>query len=306
MAQASAGSRRRPAAPLHPLLDEWAGELATVNRSRMTIKSYLNDLRQFLEWLGPNRDPLAAGAADVRKFAHAMTKAGLAVRSRARRTTAIREFYKYLVKTKRLADSPADAVVPPRPHKSMPGFLRPQEIARVRQAIPKSDRGVRDRAIFELGLMTLRISSALNLDLEDLAELGRRLIRVKLKGGDQAMQRITDVAAGALRAWLKRRPPCESPAVFVPLPPRKGPCRLEYTTVEKALRRYLRVAGVTRRVRFHDLRHTAGLRLANRGVPLQIIQDIMHHKDPRTTRIYTEVDSEVIAEVVDRELQFPE
>ena len=99
---------------------------------------------------------------------------------------------------------------------------------------------------------------------------------------------------------------CESRAVFVPLPPRKGACRLEYTTVEKALRRYLGAAGITRRVRFHDLRHTAGLRLANRGVPLQIIQDIMHHKDPRTTRIYTEVDSEVIAEVVDRELQFPE
>ncbi len=78
-----------------------------------------------------------------------------------------------------------------------------------------------------------------------------------------------------------RRPPCESPALFVPLPPRKGPCRLEYTTVEKALRRYLKAAGVTRRVRFHDLRHTAGLRLANRGVPLQIIQDIMYHKDPR-------------------------
>jgi integrase/recombinase XerC len=235
-----------------------------------------------------------------------MTRAGLEVRSRARRTTAIREFYKYLVKTKRLPESPAEGIVPPRPHKSMPGFLRPQEIARVRRILPNDDRGRRDRAIFELGLMTLRISSALNLDLDDLDELDRRLIRVKLKGGDQAGQRITETAARAIRAWLERRPACESAAVFVPLPPRKGACRLEYTTVEKALRRYLRAAGITRRVRFHDLRHTAGLRLANRGVPLQIIQDIMHHKDPRTTRIYTEVDSEVIAEVVDRELQFPE
>jgi site-specific recombinase XerD len=76
--------------------------------------------------------------------------------------------------------------------------------------------------------------------------------------------------------------------------------------VEKALRRYVKAAGITRRVRFHDLRHTAGLRLANRGVPIQIMQDIMHQKDSRTPRISTEVDSEVIAEVVDRELQFPE
>jgi integrase/recombinase XerC len=306
MAQMPPTMRQGSQAPLHPLLDEWAGELATLNRSRLTIKAYLNDLEQFFGWLGATRDPLTIEPADVRKFAHAMTRAGLEVRSRARRTTAIREFYKYLVKTKRLPESPAESVVPPRPHKSMPGFLRPQEIARMRRAIPNDDRGRRDRAIFELGLMTLRISSALNLDLDDLDEVDRRLIRVKLKGGDQATQRITETAARAVRAWLERRPACESAAVFVPLPPRKGPCRLEYTTVEKALRRYLRAAGVTRRVRFHDLRHTAGLRLANRGVPLQIIQDIMHHKDPRTTRIYTEVDSEVIAEVVDRELQFPE
>jgi site-specific recombinase XerD len=137
----------------------------------------------------------------------------------------------------------------------------------VRRTIPSDERGLRDRAIFELGLMTLRISSALKLDLDDLNELDRRLVRVKLKGGDQATQRITEMAAKAIRAWLERRPACGSVAVFVPLPPRKGPCRLEYTTVEKALRRYLKAAGITRRVRFHDLRHTAGLRLANRGGP---------------------------------------
>jgi site-specific recombinase XerD len=62
----------------------------TLNRSQLT---YLNDLEQFLEWLGPSRDPLSVGPADVRKFAHAMTKAGLEVRSRARWATAVREFY---------------------------------------------------------------------------------------------------------------------------------------------------------------------------------------------------------------------
>ena len=94
--------------------------------------------------------------------------------------------------------------------------------------------------------------------------------------------------------------------MFAPLSRRKGSCRLGYTTVEKALRRYLRGPGISRPARFHDLRHTAGLRLANGSVSVQIIQDIMQHKDPRTTRIYTDVDSEVIAEFVDQELQFPE
>ncbi len=297
-------ARSEPAKPLHPLLDEWAGELATLNRSSQTIRLYLGDLRQFLEWLGPDRDPLKVTPADVRRFSHAMTKAGLQPRSRARRTTAIRGWYSYLVKTERLPQSPARDVTPPRAHQSVPGFLRPEEIARVRRVIPKTDRGLRDRAIFELGLQTLRISGALGIDLDDL-ELDRRRVRVRLKGGNQAYQPISKTAAGAIEAWLTRRPKCGSPAVFIPLPPRRGACRLDYTTVEKALKHYLGAAGITRRVRFHDLRHTAGLRLANRGVPLQIIQDLMHHKDPRTTRIYTEVEQDVLAEVVDRELEYP-
>ncbi len=296
--------RLKPANPLHPLLDEWAGELATLNRSPQTIRLYLGDLRQFLEWLGPGRDPLEVKPADVRRFSHAMTKAGLQPRSRARRTTAIRGWYNYLVKTERLPQSPARDVTPPKAHQSVPGFLRPEEITRMRRVIPKTDRGLRDRAIFELGLQTLRISGALGIDLDDL-ELDRRRVRVQLKGGSQAYQPISKTAAGAIEAWLARRPKCVSPAVFIPLPPRRGACRLNYTSMEKALKRYLGAAGITRRVRFHDLRHTAGLRLANRGVPLQIIQDLMHHKDPRTTRIYTEVEQDVLAEVVDRELEYP-
>jgi site-specific recombinase XerD len=296
-------SGARAIAPLHPLLDEWAGELATLNRSPQTIRLYLSDMRQFFEWLG-ERDPLAVTPADVRRFSHAMTKAGLQPRSRARRTTAIREWYKYLVKTERLAQSPARDVTPPKAHQSVPGFLKPEEIARMRRVIPKTARGLRDRAVFELGLQSLRISGALGIDLDDV-ELDRRRVRVKLKGGNQAYQPISKTAASAVQAWLAHRPACASPALFIPLPPRRGACRLDYTSVEKAFRRYLRAAGITRRVRFHDLRHTAGLRLANRGVPLQIIQDLMHHKDPRTTRIYTEVEQEVLAEVVDRELEYP-
>src|SRR5438132_1513681 len=97
----------------HPLLEEWAGQLATANRSVRTIRGYLIDLGQFLEWLR-ERDPLGIGEVDVRRFAHRMQSAGLAPRTRARRTTAVREWYKYLVDTGRLARNPAEKIVPPK------------------------------------------------------------------------------------------------------------------------------------------------------------------------------------------------
>jgi integrase len=94
--------------------------------------------------------------------------------------------------------------------------------------------------------------------------------------------------------------------VFIPLPPRRGPCRLHYTTFEDLLAAYLRAAGVTRRIRFHGLRHTAGTTLSDRGVPLQDIQDLLRHKSPKTTRRYARVAKERLAEVLDHELRFPE
>jgi len=69
---------------------------------------------------------------------------------------------------------------------------------------------------------------------------------------------------------------------------------------------YLRIAGVGRRVRFHGLRHTTGTTLSDRGVPLQDIQDLLRHKSPKTTRRYARVAKERLAEVLDRELRFPE
>jgi len=283
---------------------EWAGQLATANRSPRKIRGYLIDLKQFLEWLG-RRDPLTIGEDGIRRFAHAMQAAGLAPRTRARRTTAVREWYKYLVDTKRVERNPAEKIAPPKVPEDDPEYLRPEEVGRLRRVIPRTDRRLRERAAVELGLSTLRISEVLGLNLDDL-HLRRRQVRVMGKGGARVFQTVTLDAVRALQAWLERRPVCESEAVFIPLPPRRGLCRLHYTTLEDLLAANLAAAGVTRRIRFHGLRHTAGTTLSDRGVPLQDIQDLLRHKSPKTTRRYARVAKERLAEVLDHELRFPE
>ncbi|HYM91462.1 MAG TPA: hypothetical protein VEW91_07525 [bacterium] len=76
MASTEARGHATGAPPLHPVLEGWAGELATLNRSLSTIRVYLNDLQQLLEWLG-RKDSLTIEAADMRRYAHTMIKAGL-------------------------------------------------------------------------------------------------------------------------------------------------------------------------------------------------------------------------------------
>ncbi len=294
-------SRRIPEV-LPPLLQEWAGELDSANKAPRTVGEYLMDLRQFLQFLH-GTELTAVAPEDIRRFAHAMTTAGLSPRSRARRIVAIRRFYAYLVETRRLETNPAQTIHPPRVTERTPNFLSPEEVALLRRAIPRDDRGLRDRAIIELGLQSLRISEILGLDLGDVL-FDRRQLRIMGKGRIEALQPVGEDAIKELEAWLARRPICPSRAVFIPLPPR-GPGRLHYTTVEKALTRYLQRAHIDRHLRFHDLRHTAGVTLADRGVPLQYIQDILRHKDPKTTRIYTKVAKERLAEVIARELKYP-
>lgn len=291
-------------AALHPLLEEWAGDLASENKSPRTIAGYLVDLRQFQHFLRDS-DLMAVRAEDVRRFSHTMTRAGLQPRSRSRRLVAIRRFYDYLVRTGRSPHSPAQEIRPPRAKPRAPNFLTPQEVQALRRAIPGTDRGIRDRAVIELGLQSLRISEILGLDLDDLF-LDRQQVRILGKGGGEVLQPITEAGVRAVEAWLRRRPPCRSPALFIPLPPRGPQTRLHYTTVEKLFHTYLRAATITRPLRFHDLRHTVGVTLADRGVPLQFIQDLLRHRDPKTTRVYTSVARERLAEVLDRELEFPE
>lgn len=294
-----------PAKPdLHPLLEEWAGDLASEDKSPRTIAGYLVDLRQFQTFLR-DRELVSVREEEVRRFSHTMTRAGLQPRSRARRLVAIRRFYDYLVRTRRLPHSPAQEIRPPRARPRTPNFLTAAEVQALRRAIPGTDRGIRDRAVIELGLQSLRISEIVGLDLDDL-HLDRQQLRIVGKGGGEVLQPVTGAGVRAVDAWLRRRPLCRSRALFIPLPPRGPQTRLHYTTVEKVFHTYLRAASITRPLRFHDLRHTVGVTLADRGVPLQFIQDLLRHRDPKTTRVYTQVARERLADVLDRELDFPE
>lgn len=234
-----------------------------------------------------------------------MTLADLAPATRARRLVAIRQFYEYLRRVGRLEVNPAQPIAPPRLTKRTPKWLTPEEVRALRHAIPGDDRGVRDRAIVELGLQSLRISEVLGLDLDDLY-LDRRQVRITGKGGDEYLQPITDVAISWLELWLRRRPNCASQAIFVPIPPRGTRPRLTARAVEGLLRGHLTRAGIRRPLTFHSLRHTVGVMLADQGVPLQFIQDLLRHRSPATTRVYTQVARERLAEVLDHALKFPE
>src|SRR3989304_2119824 len=172
-----------------PLLQEWADELAARTGSIRTMRGHLTDVRQLGEWLR-HQEFGAVRGEDVRRFSHAMQRAGLHPRTRARRPGAPRQFYAYPVETGRLPRSPMDDIELPKISRAtVPKFLRPEEVGRLREVIPETPRGRRDRSLIELGLSSLRVSEVVGIQLDDLF-LDRGQVRITGKGGGQYLQPV--------------------------------------------------------------------------------------------------------------------
>lgn len=305
--------RRPPPAPLPPLLEAWRRALVARRLAAHTIRAYLNDVQQFGAWLG--RPLEEATSADLARFSEYMAgPAGLHARSQLRRLVALRRFYAHLAQLGHVPANPAvDVALPKTPRTRITRFWTPVQVRRLLDAIPDTPEGRRDRAAIELGLSSLRVSEVAGLRIGDLF-LDRSQVEILGKGGGTYLQAITPDAVQALRSWLAVRPEAESPFVFLRLLDRGGrvaayPGRGGLTTrsLERILRHYLTRAGVPRpqaKTMFHGLRHTLGVTLADRGVPLEYIQDLFRHQDPRTTRLYTDVSAERLREVLRNEAPF--
>jgi integrase/recombinase XerD len=271
-------------------------DLSASGRSRRTVEAYELDLRELCAWL--RKDPLEASQEDLRAFAAAMDRAGLSVATRARRTVAVRQFYRWLLRTGRIPIDPAADLEPPRVRRKLPHFLTRDEVRALLQAIPGDARGERDRAIVLLGLHGLRVGEVVRLDLGDLAYMDRGQIRLTRKGGSQVLKEVSGELRLALESWLRLRPPCPSPALFVPLPPRGPGCRLSARRIEQMFREYAVAAGISKPVSFHSLRHSIATAMADAGIPLQEIQDWLDHASPATTRIYARVSRDRLREAL--------
>jgi site-specific recombinase XerD len=275
--------KRRPPPPV----TAWLADLHAQGRSRRTLEAYELDLREFAVWL--RRDPAEASPADLRAFLLAMADTGLSAATRARRAVALRRFYDWLVLTGQLPSSPAAGLRPPRVARRLPHFLTAEETTRLLGAVQPGLRGLRDRAILLLGLHSLRVSEVSALDLDDLAYLDRAQLRVRRKGGTPVLKDLTAEASAAVDRWCRSRPPCPSPALFVPLPPRGRRPRLQPRSIQRIFKAAAARAGIEKPVSFHTLRHTIATALADAAVPLQEIQDLLDHASPATTRIYAQV-----------------
>lgn len=274
-----------------------------------TCRAYRNDLEDFIRFVAgsleaeENDFPLdEVDALTVRGYLARLHKKNRKS-SIARKISALRTFFRYLVKHGVVGDSPIDTVLTPKQDKTIPVYLPVDDMFRLLDSI-KTDTllGLRNRAIFEtLYSAGIRISELAGLNLSHL-DPSQRVIRVLGKGGKE---RIVPVGAKAVewiqlyreRLFRETGVPSENDGPLF-LNNRKG--RLTPRSIARILERLARECGITLPVSPHAFRHTYATHMLDAGADLRAVQELLGHKSLSTTQKYTHVSIDRLMEAYDK------
>jgi integrase/recombinase XerC len=263
------------------------------NVSTNTVVAYRDDLESFVGFLCDDYLTMARDQLDLRRVDHLAVRAYLAHLARrslrrssiARHLSALRSFFKYLMREGAVDANPARGVATPKGEKHLPSVLQTSDVAvLLEQPDVATPLGVRDRAWLELLYASgLRIGELVGIDVDDV-ELRARLVKVRGKGSKERIVPFGSKAEEALRAWMSAREvQPDQHALFTNY---RGE-RITARSVRRLFERYVRGAALRAGVSPHTLRHSFATHLLNAGADLRGIQELLGHASLSTTQKYT-------------------
>lgn len=290
-----------PASPLDSKIEGFLQYLREQRRfSPHTLTGYGRDLAAFRAYL--TRLDLQSWAAvdnqHIRQFVGEQHRRGLAPKSLQRRLSAIRSFYRFLLREGDVRVNPATDLRAPKIRRKLPGALDVDQVSRLLAIPVDSPLAARDLAIMELMYSSgLRLAEVVASNLDDL-DLSEGMLRVLGKGRKTRDVPVGRLARQALERWLAERRELARPnetALFVN---RRG-TRLSGRSVQERLRRWAGLQVVGRHVHPHMLRHSFATHLLESSGDLRAVQELLGHADIGTTQIYTHLDFQHLAKIYD-------
>lgn len=294
-------------------------------RSNMTVFEYMLDLRQFLRYLAaldsgmdPNFDDISevnfsaideerlrkVTSRDIIAYLYYLrqTKQNSAV-TRNRKLSCLRSFFKFMKRTDRIKENPAEQIEGPKKRASLPKFLSLNQsidlLHIVNESNSKSKK--RDYAILTLFLNCgMRLSELTGINLTDISQDFASL-RVLGKGNKERIVYLNDACRAALMDYLNERldgtpEKMRQKALFLS----SRNTRISNKTVQWMVYKYLDAAGLhTPGMSVHKLRHTAATLMYQTGhVDVRVLKEILGHEQLNTTQIYTHVTNQNMADAI--------
>jgi integrase/recombinase XerC len=257
--------------------------LSGKNRSSATIRAYQTDIAQFISFLPANNvsihTPAEVEKIDVMEYLSALAKRELTGIARARKMSAIREYFRFLEGVGVITKTPTTGIETPKREKNGRQVLRPDEYTKM---LSLAGANPRDYAVLQVFLQTgIRVSELASLTEDDI-DFVKPSITVRGKGSVQREIALEKKGIHALKSYLGVRPHSVSKRVFLNY--QGDP--ISERGIRKLVVKYRKEAGITKKASCHTLRHTFATYKAEKGVSAYQLQQWLGHANLNTTQIY--------------------
>lgn len=278
------------------------------NLSEKTIEAYQADLEAFKQFYESLNNEISWKNVDsdiIRDWEVSMMNNGNTASSVNRRLSALRSFYRFLLRRKMVTADPAHNLRGPKKEKSLPYYIRESEMNRLldeERYFSDDFEGRRDKMIMLMFYSTgVRLSELVGLNLADV-DLDQMQIKVTGKRNKQRIIPYGDEMGDAIRDYLGLRASFleekgkaeEEKALFVDV--RSGN-RILPGKVQVLVKKYLSLVTTQRKRSPHVLRHSFATSMLNHHADLQSVKELLGHESLSTTEIYTHTSFEELKEM---------
>lgn len=281
-------------------------------RSQNTIRNYSLYLERFIEFAG-DIEVVKITSEMIRRYRLWLNRykndndgKALSILTQSYHLIALRGFLTYLSR-RDIPSLSADKIILPKTVRKQVTFLQYDEVVNLIDNIPlDSEQGLRDRAIIELLFSSgLRVSELVNLN-RDHINLKRREFMVRGKGQKDRPVFVSQHAAEHVENYLQARQD-NLPALFLNYsrrstkPTTSGDYRrLSARSIQRMISHYARLAGITKHVSPHTMRHSFATDLLMNGADLRSVQSLLGHSSISTTQVYTHVTDQHLKDIHER------
>ncbi|KAF0191947.1 MAG: tyrosine recombinase XerC [Gammaproteobacteria bacterium] len=269
--------------------------------SPLTVTGYRHDLDTVVDFCAGQGIPgwQALDTHGVRAYVAAQHRRGLSGRSLQRRLSALRTFYRFLLRENAATRNPATGVSAPKTPRKLPKTLDADQVGTLLALDPTDTLSTRDLAIMELFYSSgLRLAELATLAISDI-DLADQTVRVTGKGRKTRVVPVGRHAVTALRAWYKLRPLIAAPETGTVFVSRAGGA-LTPRAIQQRVRQWAQRRGLEQHVHPHMLRHSFASHLLESSGNLRAVQELLGHADISTTQIYTHLDFQHLTKVYDQ------
>ena len=301
--------------------------------SEHTVSSYKSDLFQFFKFSmdyfeGANFKIKDIDRQLIREYLAIEFERGKTVKTRYRRLASIKSFFKYMIREKKIIDSPAEYIPMPKVEKRIPRFI--QQGQNINQLMSKpelfeeqkseqahknnkkrnktkvrQEKILRDCAMLELFYASgIRRSELVSLNIGSI-NIKSKLLKVSGKGKKDRIVPFNKSAENALTAYIYFRGKMWDEDLNAPLFCGSNHNRISIRTVSRRIGDYIKDLNVNNKIHGpklgeggpHTLRHTFGSHLIDNEADIRVIQELLGHSSISSTQIYTNVSSKQIKKV---------